>query len=739
MADGKLRKLIFIHHSGDIGGAGLSLIRTVKEASRDFEVKAAVPEGSDVAAMLEAEQIPVLPYDGAPGTVEYYSGGPAFMGRTYVKRIFRRRPFRKKLLGIISSEKPDGVVLNSLTLSYLAPAIRRAGIPCGIFVRETFPRKGLRIMLRKYRRLLGSAEGVYFISRFDRDFWKITGTDTYIIRNSVPESFFEPQTAEDARKEPGLNSGGQQGLEGRPETGNRPGAGNLPGAGSLPDTTFSVLYLGGVSPLKGINVISKAAELLPGNVEILAAGDSAEAMRPFFAKAQAKVRCLGLLADTRPAYGAADAVVIPITAPHQARPVFEAGAASCPVIVSDFPELSEYAENGRNCLTVPPGDPGRLAEAIVRLMENPAERKALSAENLKLSRTNHSPEAASGAIRHALGKLTARRFLFVTNAPSPYRVDFLNKLSESIPVTAVFDRRGARGRVPSWFSRAPLSFAHVFLRGVKTSEDSAFAPGILRVIKKNRGSTVCVSGYSSPTEALAIMKLRAMKKDYFLSTDGGFIKDAPGSLKFRIKEYFVKGAAGYFSTSESCDRFLVHYGADPGKLIRYPFTSLHECDIREVPPSPAEKQILRARFGLPSDRRIAVACGRFIESKGFAELINASQSVPDLLIVICGDEPPAVYVDLIGRNTVKNVRLLGFQSKNTLKDLFSACDFFVLPTRTDVWGLVVNEAMAEGLPVITTDMCGAGLALVRDNENGLLIPISDSEKLADALRSFAQL
>lgn len=711
MAEKNAKKLLFIHHSGSIGGAGLSLVRTVREVSCDLDVKVLVPEDSPMAKLLENEKIAAITYGGAPGTDEYYSGGPRFMGRTCLKRMLRKPPFRKTVLGMIRKEKPDGVVLNSLTLGWLAPVIRKAGVPCGVFVRETFPKNGHRSMLRKYRKQLSAAEGVYYISRFDRDFWKITGTDTYVVRNSAEAKFFEPLEKNEAR--------------------------GMLGLGPADTSVFTVLYLGGASRLKGIDVISKCAGLVSEDVEILAAGDSEEKMRPYFSGSRAGVRYLGLLEDVRPAYFAADAVVIPITEPHQARPVFEAGAASRPVIVSDYPELSEYVSDGVNGLAIPPGDPAKLAEAIGQLMEDPEKRNAFASENNRMAREHHSPEAASEAVRHALGMLTKTRFVFITNAPSPYRVDFLNTLSCSVPVTAVFDRRGAKGRVPSWFRRAPLTFAHVFLKGVKTSEDSAFSPGILKVIKNNRLADICVSGYSSPTEALAIMKLRAMKKAYYLSTDGGFIKDAPGSIKYKIKRYFINGAAGYFSTSQSCDDYLIHYGADPGKLIRYPFTSLHEDDVRKTPPTATEKAKLRGEFGLPADRRIAVACGRFIESKGFDELIKASQSVPELLIVICGDEPTAEYVDLIAKNTVKNVRLLGFQSKDTLKDLFAACDFFVLPTKTDVWGLVVNEAMASGLPVITTDMCGAGLALVKDNENGFLIPAGDREALEDALKKMS--
>ena len=58
---------------------------------------------------------------------------------------------------------------------------------------------------------------------------------------------------------------------------------------------------------------------------------------------------------------------------------------------------------------------------------------------------------------------------------------------------------------------------------------------------------------------------------------------------------------------------------------------------------------------------------------------------------------------------------------------------FVLPTREDIWGLVINEAMANGLPVITTDKCNAGLAMVSD-KNGAIVPVDSIDSLASSLK-----
>ena len=66
-------------------------------------------------------------------------------------------------------------------------------------------------------------------------------------------------------------------------------------------------------------------------------------------------------------------------------------------------------------------------------------------------------------------------------------------------------------------------------------------------------------------------------------------------------------------------------------------------------------------------------------------------------------------------------------------DYLKASDVFVLPTREDIWGLVINEAMACGLPVVTTNKCNAGLQLVKDGVNGYIVDVDDPDSLADSL------
>lgn len=72
-------------------------------------------------------------------------------------------------------------------------------------------------------------------------------------------------------------------------------------------------------------------------------------------------------------------------------------------------------------------------------------------------------------------------------------------------------------------------------------------------------------------------------------------------------------------------------------------------------------------------------------------------------------------------------------TKEMLEKYYKISDVFILPTREDVWGLVINEAMAKSLPIITTNKCVAGIELIENNENGYIVPVEDFKSIAEKI------
>jgi glycosyltransferase involved in cell wall biosynthesis len=113
------------------------------------------------------------------------------------------------------------------------------------------------------------------------------------------------------------------------------------------------------------------------------------------------------------------------------------------------------------------------------------------------------------------------------------------------------------------------------------------------------------------------------------------------------------------------------------------------------PATPQERAGIRRRFGLPEDRPLVLFVGRLVEKKGFHILLDARDPAFDLVFVGPGIVPE--------RGRTKGVHWLGPLDQAQTADVYRACDMFAFPAVGEVFTLAMQEAMASGLPVVTTD------------------------------------
>lgn len=326
-----------------------------------------------------------------------------------------------------------------------------------------------------------------------------------------------------------------------------------------------------------------------------------------------------------------------------------------------------------------------------------------------------------------------KQVLFLTNYASPYRVRFFDQLGRTADVTVLYSDRveDIKHRDGAWFEQGEGGFRPVQLKAVAKLGDENLCPDVLQWLKKPYDAVI-ICGYSSPTAMLAMAYLRTRKIPFYMEVDGGLIREE-GKLKFMVKKRLVGMANRWLSTGRYTTDFLAHYGANRDRIETYPFSSLFEKDILPGIVSPEEKERLRRELGI-SQSRMILTVGQCIPRKGFDLLLKAAKALPeDTALCIVGGEPTADYLTLQKELGLNQVYFPGFQKKESLQRYYRCADLFVLPTREDIWGLVINEAMAYGLPVITTDRCVAGLELVENGVNGYIVPVEDVEALKDAM------
>lgn len=327
-----------------------------------------------------------------------------------------------------------------------------------------------------------------------------------------------------------------------------------------------------------------------------------------------------------------------------------------------------------------------------------------------------------------------KRVLFLTNYPSPYRVRFFDELGKHMDVTVLFSDRAElkKHRSASWYVEDEGNFRRIQLtKRLATIGNSDLCRDVIGWLRQPFDAIV-LCGYATPTAMLAISYMRLHKIPFWMEVDGGLIREE-SRLKYRFKRALVSAASRWLSTGRDTTRYLVHYGAREENIHVYPFTSLQEADLLPEPVSRERKAALRQELGMP-ENHVVLSIGQFIHRKGFDVLLKAAAELDgDTGIYIVGGEPTEEYLQLREDLKLKNVHFVGFQKKEELALYYQAADVFALPTREDIWGLVINEAMAYGLPVVTTEKCVAGQELVENGVNGYLIPVDDHETLAQKL------
>ena len=327
-----------------------------------------------------------------------------------------------------------------------------------------------------------------------------------------------------------------------------------------------------------------------------------------------------------------------------------------------------------------------------------------------------------------------KKILYITSGSTPYRKSFFNAFAEIADLTVLYERQASLEREWVIEQDERPGLTEIVMRSWLAFKTCAFCPEVITYLKKNSYDHIIIGGYSTPTAMLAILWLRLHKKKYVLNADGGLLKPESPVMR-KMKTFFISGADKWLSTGTATTEYFLYYGARKEDVFVYPFTSVGCSDVLSQPLDRKHKDAIRNDLGM-AEERIILCVGQFIHRKGIDVLMQACTGIDSSVgVYVVGGVPTEEYLRMKEELGLTNVHFVGFMQKEQLQQYYLAADLFVLPTREDIWGLVINEALAKALPVVTTDRCVAGLELVINGENGYIVPVEDAAAVSKAINA----
>ena len=302
------------------------------------------------------------------------------------------------------------------------------------------------------------------------------------------------------------------------------------------------------------------------------------------------------------------------------------------------------------------------------------------------------------------------RVAVVSPEPTPYRAPLFDRIAarEDVELTVVYAARTVAGR--DW--SVDLDHPAVFLRGLGVPgarrvlrHDYPLSTGVFRALRAAAPEVVVVSGWSTFASQAALLWCRLRRVPYVLHVESHDLGPRPRwrrAVKSVVASPVIRGAANVLAVGSAARDSVVARGASRVRIF---------ANTIDVPRWIERAQRLRPQ---PHDDVLVLSVGREVPEKAFDVLERACAAAGVRLQTVAhglGEEELAQrYVD---------------------------ADVFALLSRHETWGVVVNEAAASGLPLVLSDRVGAAHDLLRDGENGFLVPADDVEAAAGALRQLA--
>ena len=355
------------------------------------------------------------------------------------------------------------------------------------------------------------------------------------------------------------------------------------------------------------------------------------------------------------------------------------------------------------------------------------------------------------------------RLAYLVSHPIQYQAELLRRIAADpqFELTVIYCSdfsvrpyadRGFGGATVHWDTPLLGGYRHHVLRRWRDEGISGpfrlIARGILRYLKRGpdgRGfHLVWVHGYATVNAMHAMLAAKLLGLPVLIRSDSWLGDRERSGWKLAAKAGYFRLlrslVSGVLTVGEANAEYWTHHLGSGIPQFRMPYAVDNNYFAHKTLEAAPRRAELQAELSIPDGAPVILFASKLQRRKHADHLLEAylrltpgaNGSMPYLVIVGEGEQRAELEAR-VAEAGCTTVRFAGFRNQSELPRFFDLASIFVLPSRHEPWGLVVNEAMAAGLPVIVSSDVGCAPDLVQNGVTGMVYPVGNIEALHRAL------
>lgn len=268
-------------------------------------------------------------------------------------------------------------------------------------------------------------------------------------------------------------------------------------------------------------------------------------------------------------------------------------------------------------------------------------------------------------------------------------------------------------------------------------------PAIIGEIKRERHDALWIHGHNYVTYNMAIVAAKMFGTALFMRCETTMLLHRSTTKQFLRKPLMTI----FYRLFDAClpignrnKEFYQFHGVPNKKLFLVPYTVDNQFFHEETGKFQQQRVYLRSELGVSADKPLILFASKLTERKHPDHLLQAfekirKQGVDAALAFVGSGTEEAMLKQYVQENQIPDVHFFGFRNQTELPKFYAIADIFVLPSANEPWGLVVNEVMAAGLPVLTSDDVGSAADLVHEGDNGFTFPVGEIDRISEQLQT----